>query len=71
MNNPLHVELTQLRQQELQKEAQTRRQHTVTQQNPLSSTFNTVLNTLTRRVKEVSTTEVDETAHLAWLADQA
>jgi len=69
MNNLLHVELVQLRQRELQAQAETRRQHAVTSQNSLSNTLNTLFTALAERTKRSST--ADEAAHLAWLADQA
>ncbi|GEM_PF-3250476 len=72
MNNPLTLELAQLRQRELQQAAQALRQNAVTQsQNPLSSTLNTLFQALTHRAPQESVHQVDETAHLAWLADQA
>lgn len=69
MNNPLSVELALLRQRELQEQAQTRRQTTVTSHNSPSNVLNTVLNSFTNRLKQTST--ADEQAHLAWVADQA
>lgn len=70
MNHPLSVELAVLRQRELQEQANARRQNAVTPtQNSLPSLVHTVLSALNQRSQKMDTT--DDTAHLAWVADQA